>query len=69
MPVTVNNETFTTHKLENGILQRSVIFPTIFIILVHDLGKETMDPSTVLTQYADDFAVWSLEKNTESTRK
>uniref|UniRef100_A0A0B7AX92 Reverse transcriptase domain-containing protein n=2 Tax=Arion vulgaris TaxID=1028688 RepID=A0A0B7AX92_9EUPU len=54
--VTINNET-STHEQENGIPQGSVISPTIFTIMVNDLGDEFTDMKTSLSQFADNAAI------------
>jgi len=53
-------------RIDMGIPQGSIISPTLFTILIHDL-PDILSKGTKVVQYADDVAIWvntSLRKHT-----
>ena len=42
------------HTLENRILQRSVLSPTLFNLMINDLDTNLASPKIGLSQFADD---------------
>ena len=49
------------HFLDMGVPQGSVIAPTLFSIMLHDITTLDLD-GAVLSQFADDIALWETNK-------
>ena len=45
------------HFLDMGVPQGSVIAPTLFNIMLHDISTLQLD-GAILSQFADDIALW-----------
>lgn len=57
--VRVNNELSETYDLENGVPQGAVLSPTLFNILINNIGNfEEKFQHLSLGQFADDTALW-----------
>ncbi len=68
--VRIGDQTSDIHTLENGTPQGSVISPTLFNIMVDSLSKY-INPTTSLSQFADDSGVWKAgnPKNSKYIRQ
>lgn len=60
--VRVNGVLSDKTAVENGAPQGSCISPTLFNIMINDLGKNLLT-KTSLSQFADDGAIWQTQKN------
>ena len=49
------------HFLDMGVPQGSVIAPTLFNIMLHDISTLQLD-GAILSQFADDIALWETNK-------
>jgi hypothetical protein len=67
--VQVKNDVSDKFEQQNGIPQGAVISPTIFTIMVNDLGEECTDLKNHLSQFADDSAIWRTGRNLQHTSK
>jgi hypothetical protein len=67
--VQLGNDSSERHEQQNGIPQGSVISPTIFTIMVNDLGEEFTDLRNSLSQFADDAAIWRTGRNLQHTSR
>ena len=56
--VKINNYTSRANSINNGIPQGSVLSPTLFNIMLHDLPSE-LPLNTKLAIYADDITIWT----------
>lgn len=56
----INNTTSEAIKINNGVPQGSVLSPTLFNIMMHDIGK-LLPVEVKYSMYADDLTVWTVE--------
>ena len=67
--VQIKNDVSDKYEQQNGIPQGAVISPTIFTIMVNDLGEECTDLRNNLSEFADDSAIWRTGINLQHTAK
>ena len=61
--VKVGSTKSDSKQLENGVPQGAVISPTLFNIMVNEIGKlEENFKNIGIGQYADDTAIWTKAK-------
>ena len=68
MRVKINNTKSETFNFENGTPQGSVISPLLFNIMINDLNEQ-LTAGTSISQFADDSAIWMVDKNIKRLQK
>ena len=68
MAVQVGHAKSQTHTLDMGVPQGSVIAPTLFSLMLHDI-EEIRTSSISISLYADDLAIWMERDQARKTKR